>query len=141
MQNQEPNIYLFGYAVTAIKNINKTAMRKLDNPTPFLREENVMACAELLDTGETRIDGNINSRSRVEKSEKKEPFGSWEYHYSPDDCQRTVDWMLVNDPSYFMNHIAGCRNRGRGQVYRMDNLQDYANEKIIELLTKKKNEE
>ena len=119
MQNQEPNIDLFGYAVTAIKNINKTAMRKLDNPTPFLREENVMACAELLDTGETRVDGNINSRSRVEKSEKKEPFGSWEYHYSPDDCQRTVDWMLVNDPSYFMNHIAGCRNRGRGQVYRM----------------------
>ena len=39
MQNQEPNIDLFGYAVTAIKNINKTAMRKLDNPTPFLREE------------------------------------------------------------------------------------------------------
>ena len=80
MKNQEPNIDLFGYAVNAIRGLNQTARRKLDNP---------------------------------------------------DDCQRTVDWMLDNDPKYFMVHISGCRNRGRGQVYRMDNLQDYANQKLF----------
>tara|TARA_R110000744_G_scaffold139304_1_gene250312 strand:- start:161 stop:565 length:405 start_codon:yes stop_codon:yes gene_type:complete len=131
MKNQEPNIDLFGYAVNAIRGLNKTAKRKLANPYPFIREENIMACAELLDKGENRVDGNINSQARVEKSDKKESFGSWEYHYGPDDCQRTVDWMLDNDPKYFMVHISGCRNRGRGQVYRMDNLQDYANQKLF----------
>ena len=131
MKNQEPNIDLFGYAVNAIRGLNQTARRKLDNPSVFIREENIMACAELLDKGENRGDGNINSQARVEKSDKKESFGSWEYHYGPDDCQRTVDWMLDNDPKYFMVHISGCRNRGRGQVYRMDNLQDYANQKLF----------
>ena len=122
---------LFDYALKAIKYINAEAERKLSNPKSHLMEYDVKSAASLLDKGERVNIGNINTLSRTEKAKAKESFGIWEYHYSPQNCQKTVDWMLENDPSYFMLHIAGCRNRGRGTVYRMDNLQDYANTKLF----------
>lgn len=129
--NNGSNIDLFNYALTCIDGINSEAIEKLDNASGYLMERNPTSAAELLDVAETKKKSNIHSRARVENSLKNEDFGIWEYHYAPDGQQRTVDWMLENDPSYFMEHIAGCRNRGRGQVYRMDNLQDYANEKLF----------
>jgi hypothetical protein len=122
---------LFQYATNLVKSINFEAKEKLKNPIPYLLDEDHHGGAIVLDRGELRSKGTIHARARVEKSEHGEDYGTWEYHYSPDGCQRTVDWMLENDPSYFMNHIAGCRNRGRGQVLRMDNLQDYANETLF----------
>ena len=121
---------LFQYATNLVKSINFEAKQKLDNYGPYLLDEDHHGGAIVLDRGELRSKGTIHARARVEKLEKKEGYGTWEYHYSPDECQRSVDWMLSNDPSYFMKHIAGCRNRGRAQVLRMDDLQDYANEKL-----------
>lgn len=123
---------LFEYAENLVCGINRTAVEKLKNPIPYMLEESVEGCAEVVDRGDRRSKGNIHARARVEKLEDKEGYGSWEYHYSPDGEQRTVDWMLDNDPSYFLNHIAGCRNRARGQVLRMDNLQDYATGRLFD---------
>ena len=121
---------LFQYATNLVKSINFEAKQKLGNYEPYILDEDHHGAAIVLDRGERVSKGNIHTRARVEKKENKESYGAWEYHYSPDDCQRTVDWIIQNDPAYFMNHIAACRNRGRGQVFRMDNLQDYANEKL-----------
>lgn len=122
---------LFEYAENLVRGINRTAVEKLKNPAPYMLEQSVEGCAEVVDRGDRRSRGNIHARARVEKLEDKEAFGSWEYHYSPAGEQRTVNWMLDNDPSYFFSHIAGCRNRARGQVLRMDDLQDYATGRIF----------
>jgi hypothetical protein len=119
---------LFEYAENIVRGINQTAVSKLKNPQPYMLKEDIEGCAVVTDRGERQSKGSIYGRARVEKAEEGEGFGTWEYHYSPDGCQRTVDWMLSNDPGYFLNHIAGCRNRARGQVLRMDDLQDYATE-------------
>lgn len=122
---------LFEYAENLVRGINLEAVMKLKNPAPYMVEEGMEGCAEVVDRGERRSKGNIHSRARAEKLEVKEGYGTWEYHYSPDGVQRTVDWMLDNDPAYFMQHIAGCRNRARGQVLRMDNLQDYSTGRLF----------
>lgn len=122
---------LFEYAENLVRGINLEAVKKLKNPKPYMLEEDDAGCAEVIDRGERRSKGNIHARARVEKLEEKEGYGSWEYHYSPDGVQRTVDWMLDNDPAYFMQHIAGCRNRARGQALRMDDLQDYSNTRLL----------
>ena len=122
---------LFEYAQNLVRGINSEAIAKLDNPGPYMLKEDVDGCAIVTERGERQSKGNIHSAARLEKASKGEDFGTWEYHYSPDGCQRSVDWMLSNDPGYFLNHIAGCRNRARGQVLRMDDLQDYATEKLF----------
>ena len=122
---------LFEYAENLVRGINRTAVEKLKNPTPYMLEESVEGCSEVVDRGDRRAKGNIYSRARQEKREDREGYGSWEYHYSPDGEQREVDWILENDPSYFFSHIAGCRNRARGQVLRMDNLHDYATSQLF----------
>lgn len=122
---------LFQYAANLVKSINLEATRKLKDPKPYLLAEDHHGGSIILDRGEKISKGNINSQSRVEKLADGDDYGSLEYHYSPDGCQRSVDWMLANDPGYFMKHIAGCRNRGRGQVFRMDDLQDYATSKLF----------
>lgn len=122
---------LFQYATNLVKSVNFEAKEKLKNPYPYLLDEDHHGGAIVLDRGERVSKGNIHARSRVEKLAGGEDYGTWEYHYSPDGCQRSVDWMIENDPGYFMNHIAGCRNRARGQVLRMDDLQDYATSKLF----------
>jgi len=122
---------LFEYAENLVHGINNEAWTKLKNPTPYLLSEDIDGCATVIDRGDKKSKGTIHARARVEKFSEGEDFGTWEYHYSPDGCQRTVDWMLENDPGYFMKHIAGCRNRARGQVLRMDDLQDYATNKLF----------
>jgi len=122
---------LFEYANNLVKGINQEANAKLDNPAPYLLSEDIDGCAKVTDRGERRSKSGIYAQARKDKAEKGEDYGSWEYHYSPDGVQKTVDWMLANDPLYFMKHIAGCRNRARGAVLRMDNLQDYANEQLF----------
>ena len=122
---------LFEYAENLVRGINRTAVEKLKNPAPYMLEESVEGCAEVIDRGDRRSKGNIHARARVEKLEDKEGFGSWEYNYSPHKEQKTVDWMLENDPSYFLKHITACRNRARGQVLRMDDLQDYATDQLF----------
>jgi|TARA_R110000803_G_scaffold189256_1_gene251708 hypothetical protein len=124
-------IDLFGYATSVLKEINHAAFSKLEHPEPYLMDDTIQAAATILDTGGRTKKNAIYARSRQEKLEGGEDFGSWEYYYKPDACQRTVDWILENDPMALMEHLAGCRNRGRGQVLRMDNIQDYANEKLF----------
>lgn len=123
---------LFEYANKAIRRNNKEATRKLSETSAnyYTMEEVVESAYKLLDMGERRQLNNINYTARVEKNDVGEQFGSWEYHYKPDDCQRTVDWMVKNDPQYFFKHIAKSRNRGRGMVKRMDDLTDYAVNKL-----------
>lgn len=122
---------LFDYAENLVRGINHTAVEKLKNPTPYMLEENVEGCAEVVDRGNKKSKGSIYTRARVEKLSDGEGFGTWEYHYSPHGEQKTVDWMLENDPSYFLKHISACRNRARGQVLRMDDLQDYATDQLF----------
>lgn len=122
---------LFQYAANLVKSVNFEAVTKLKNPEPYLLPEDHHGSSIVLDRGERRSKGTIHARARQEKAEEGEGYGTWEYHYSPDGCQRSVDWMIANDPGYFMDHIAGCRNRARGQVLRMDDLQDYATNKIF----------
>jgi len=122
---------LFEYASNLVKNINAEAVARLKNPKPYMLEEGVDGCSKVTDRGERTSKGSIYAQARRDKAEDGEDYGSWEYHYSPEGEQRTVDWMLQNDPLYFTKHIAGCRNRARGQVLRMDNLQDYANEQLF----------
>jgi len=122
---------LFEYAENLVRGINTEAKKKLKNPLPYLLTEDQDGCAKVIDRGDKKSKGTIHARARVEKLSDGEDFGTWEYHYSPDGCQRSVDWMLEKDPGYFLQHIAGCRNRARGQVLRMDNLQDYANSKLF----------
>lgn len=122
---------LFEYAQNLVLGINKEAIEKLDNPKPYLLDEGVDGCATVTDRGEIRSKGTIYARARVEKQQKGEDFGSWEYNYGPHKEQKTVDWMIENDPAYFMKHIAACRNRARGQVLRMDDLQDYATDRLF----------
>lgn len=121
---------LFEYATKAIGRNNGEATRKLLKPLPYTMSETMDSAYKLLDIGERRQLNNINYASRVEKNEVREDFGTWEYYYKPDDCQRTVEWMVENDPEYFFGHIAKSRNRGRGMVKRMDDLTDYAINKI-----------
>ena len=121
---------LFEYATKALSRNNSEADRKLDNPVPYTMAETMDNAYRLLDIGERRQLNNINFAARVEKSISREEYGTWEYYYKKDDCQRTVDWMVENDPEYFFEHIAKSRNRGRGMVKRMDDLTDYAIDKI-----------
>ena len=121
---------LFEYATKAMSRNNGEANRKLENPCRYTMPETMENAYKLLDIGERRQLNNINYAARVEKQELREEFGTWEYYYKPDDCQRTVDWMVENDPEYFFAHIAHSRNRGRGMVKRMDDLTDYAIDKI-----------
>lgn len=121
---------LFEYATKAMSRNNGEAKRKLENPCPYTMPETMENAYKLLDIGERRQLNNINYAARVEKQFLREQFGTWEYYYKPDDCQRTVDWMVENDPEYFFAHIAHSRNRGRGMVKRMDDLTDYAIDKI-----------
>lgn len=121
---------LFEYAAKAMSRNNGEANRKLENPYRYTMSETMENAYKLLDIGERRQLNNINYASRVEKCEIGEGFGTWEYYYKPDDCQRTVDWMVKNDPQYFFAHVAHSRNRGRGMVKRMDDLTDYAINKI-----------
>jgi hypothetical protein len=121
---------LFEYAAKALGRNNSEADRKLENPVPYKMSETMENAYKLLDIGERRQLNNINYASRVEKSISQEHYGTWEYYYKKDDCQHTVDWMVENDPEYFFAHIAKSRNRGRGMVKRMDDLTDYAIDKI-----------
>jgi hypothetical protein len=122
---------LFEYASQAILRNNKEADRKLQfKSSRYKMEETMQGAYRLLDIGERRQLNNINYAARVEKATNQEDYGDWEYYYKPDDCQRTVDWMVENDPQYFFQHIAHSRNRGRGMVKRMDDLTDYAVNKI-----------
>jgi len=121
---------LFEYATKAIGRNNNEATRKLVKPATYTMRETMDGAYKLLDIGERRQLNSINYAARVEKQELREEFGTWEYYYKPDDCQRTVDWMVENDPEYFFAHIAHSRNRGRGMVKRMDDLTDYAIDKI-----------
>ena len=109
---------------------NGEANRKLENPYRYTMSKTMENAYKLLDIGERRQLNNINYAASVEKCETGEDFGTWEYYYKPDDCQRTVDWMVENDPTYFFSHIAHSRNRGRGMVKRMDDLTDYEIDKI-----------
>lgn len=121
---------LFEYAAKALGRNNSEADRKLENPVPYTMAETMENAYKLLDIGERRQLNNINFAARVEKSINQEEYGNWEYYYKPDDCQQTVDWMVINDPEYFFKHIAKSRNRGRGMVKRMDDLTDYAINKL-----------
>ena len=91
-------IDLFGYATAVLKEINHAAFSKLDDPKPYLMDNTIQAAATILDTGGRTKKNAIYARSRQEKLEGGEDFGSWEYYYKPDACQRTVDWILENDP-------------------------------------------
>ena len=121
---------LFEHAAKALGRNNSEANRKLENPVPYTMSETMENAYKLLDIGERRQLNNINFAARVEKSINQEEYGDWEYYYKPDDCQRTVDWMVSSDPEYFFKHIAKSRNRGRGMVKRMDDLTDYAINKL-----------
>ena len=120
------NINLYEYTIGLLKDLNARAEVALDNPAPYIKELNVENATALIDSGESRMKGNINSRARNEKLAKNAGLGELEYFYAPVGEQRSVKWLLENDPAYFMGHIVGCRNRGRGQVNRMDDLQDFA---------------